>query len=330
VNTRSLNRRIRVLSVDGGGIRGIVAARILAEIERRSGKPASTLFDLMAGTSTGGILVLALAKPGTKAGVPAHSAEEILDFYNRQGRTIFSRALRHRLKTLNGIMGSRYGGRGIDRALHDFFGEARLRDALTPVLVTSYELERRAPFFFRSMRAQSDPNYDYPMKVVARCTSAAPTYFAPQKIATGGSSDYYALIDGGIFANNPTACAYVEAKTEYEKAEDFTVVSIGTGTLEQPILFDRAKSWGIAQWARPLLGTVFGGIDSTVDYQLRHLLRDRADGTSRYFRLQSRLQQGNEGMDTVDAGNLRHLRLCAEAMIRENSATIDEICQQLV
>lgn len=174
--------------------------------------------------------------------------------------------------------------------------------------MTSYELERRAPFFFRSMRAKCNENYDYAMKTVARCTSAAPTYFPPEKVAARGSSDYYALVDGGLFANNPTACAYVEAKTAYGNSEDFTVVSIGTGTLDQPILFDRAKTWGIAQWARPILGTVLDGIESTVDYQLRHLLLDRDNGTHRYFRIQTKLQPTNSGLDTVNPSNLRQLR----------------------
>src|SRR5665809_42463 len=119
----------RVLSIDGGGIRGLIPAKLLAEIERRTEKPVSELFDLTAGTSTGGILTLALAMPAE--GVPAWSAQELIGLYEREGPHIFSRSLRHRIRSADGLLDERYPADGLERALDTYFGTARLSEALT-------------------------------------------------------------------------------------------------------------------------------------------------------------------------------------------------------
>jgi uncharacterized protein len=202
----------KVLSIDGGGIRGIIPAMVLGEIEDRTGKPASELFDLIAGTSTGGILALGLAKPTVGSNKPQYKAEELAELYEKEGGRIFSRSVWHRTRALGSTLEEKYPSEGIEGVLDEYFGETRLQDALTNVLVAAYEIERRIPWFFRSERAKERIDYDFPMKQVARATSAAPTYFEPVKIGAEGSSDYYALIDGGVFANNPALCAYVEAR----------------------------------------------------------------------------------------------------------------------
>src|SRR5690348_4348734 len=134
---------IRVLSIDGGGVRGIVPAALLAEIERRTRKPISALFDLLAGTSTGGILVLGATKPQTGSNAPAHGAEELVEFYEQLGPKIFSRPLPHRLTSGDGLVRSRYPDGPIESVLADFFGESRLKEAIAPVFIPSYELGRR-------------------------------------------------------------------------------------------------------------------------------------------------------------------------------------------
>jgi patatin-like phospholipase/acyl hydrolase len=322
-------KRVRVLSIDGGGIRGILPAGLLAEVERRAGKPVSALFDLLAGTSTGGILVLALAQPDASGGRPAHPASEVVDFYNRLGSTIFSRPLWHRLASAEGLLRSRYPDGPIESVLAQFFGDSRLKDAVAPVFVPSYELERRTPFFFRSTMAQTRADYDFPMHSVARSTSAAPTYFPPEQIGTPGTERNYVLVDGGVFANNPGACAFVEAKVQFPAATDFTVVSLGTGAVKEPPLMKSAGDWGAAQWVRPILDTVLDGVSSTVDYQLSQLLPNRQDGTERYFRIQPVLPAANHAMDNAEKDNLDALNAIAAQTIKERSKDIDAICNQL-
>ena len=326
---RAEKKNIRVLSIDGGGIRGIVPAVLLTEIERRAGKPISRLFDLMAGTSTGGILVLALTKPESGANGAAHKAEEMVEFYERLGPKIFSRPLLHRLTSGDGLVRSRYSDGPIESVLADFFGDVRLKQAIAPVFIPSYELGRRTPFFFRSVMARRDPGYDYPMHTVARSTSAAPTYFPPEAIPVTGTNEKYVLIDGGVFANNPAACALVEAKVQFPNASDFTVVSLGTGAAEEKPLMTRAGDWGIARWARPILDTVLDGVSSTVDYQLAQLLPPYQDGTERYFRIQPTIGAGNQAMDNAERSNLQELKAIATKTIQEKSRQIDDLCARV-
>lgn len=320
---------IRVLSIDGGGIRGIIPAMVLAEIEKRTKKPISELFELITGTSTGGILALGLTKPDDR-GRPQYAAEELISLYEKEGATIFSRSPWHKLYSLGNLAEEKYPSDGIEKALEDYFGQGRLQDALTETLITSYDIERRLPFFFRSRRAKEDRNYDFPMKQVARATSAAPTYFEPAKINSEDSSGYYALVDGGVFANNPAMCAYAEVRNTRPSVGDLLLVSLGTGELTRSLPYEEVKGWGLALWAQPILSVVFEGVSDTVDYQLRQLLPTASDGTERYYRFQTRLNEGNDDLDDASRTNLRVLRLLAEAIIRDNDRELDVLCDQLV
>lgn len=328
-SNRAKKNKIRVLSIDGGGIRGIIPATLLAEIERRTNKPVSALFDLLAGTSTGGILVLGLAKPKNGNESPAYCAQELVEFYERLGPKIFSRPIAHRLMSGDGLLRSRYADGPIEAVLAEFFGETRLKEAVAPVFVPSYELGRRTPFFFRSMMAARNPDYDYPMHIVARSTSAAPTYFPPEAIPITGTNEQYVLIDGGVFANNPAACALVEAKVQFPAAADFTVVSLGTGAAPEKPLMTNACDWGVARWARPILDTVLDGVSSTVDYQLAQLLTPQQDGTERYFRIQPAIAEQNQALDNADSRNLQQLKAVAAKTIREQSLELDKLCAQV-
>ncbi|MGE5415951.1 MAG: CBASS cGAMP-activated phospholipase [Acidobacteriota bacterium] len=319
---------INVLSIDGGGIRGIIPARILQEIEKRTKKPIAELFHLIAGTSTGGILALGLTKAGPN-GRPQYPAEKLLEMYETEGAQIFSRSLWHRVTAIGSLIEEKYPSDGIETVLDEYFKQARLKDALTNVLITSYEIERRNPFFFKSRKAKMGADSDFLVKHVARATSAAPTYFEPAQIKNG-KNDYWALVDGGVFANNPAMCAYVEAKKNYPDADDILVVSLGTGSLTRPLPYEEATGWGMAQWAQPLLSVMFDGVSETVDYQLGQLLPNSSDGQARYYRFQVRLDEGDDDMDNTTKTNLRVLRLLADGLIRDNSNNIDVLCGQLL
>ena len=240
---------IKVLCIDGGGIRGIIPAMILAEIEKRTQKPISELFDLIAGTSTGGILALGLTKPNDQR-KPQYTAKDLIALYETDGERIFSRSIWYKIQSGASFVGKKYPSDGIEKVLDHYFEDARLRDALTDVFITSYDIERRSPFFFQSRNAKLNRSYDFKMKQVARATTAAPTYFEPFKLERD-ASDYDALIDGGVFANNPTLCGFVEAKSTHPGTDNFLVVSLGTGEMTRRFLYDETKGWGLAQWRNP-------------------------------------------------------------------------------
>ena len=320
---------VKVLSIDGGGIRGILPAMVLSELEERTGRQVSTLFDLVAGTSTGGILALALTKP-SESGTPAYSAADLVKLYEDQGPRIFSRSVWHEIRSVGSLLADKYPAAGIEEVLDKYFGDTRLKDALTSVMVTSYDLEARRPMFFKSWLAKRDPASDFPMKAVARATSAAPTYFPPAKVDTAGPAGYYALIDGGVFANNPAVCAYAEARILNRGRNDFLLLSLGTGSHTRTIPYDKAKDWGVAEWAQPILSVVLDGVSTAADYQLRELLPPR-DGTQRFFRFQTQLSMGSDDLDDASRTNIHALKiLAAEQLIENNDALLKSLCGLLV
>ncbi len=320
-------RLIKVLSIDGGGMRGIIPALVLAEIERRTRRPVSSLFDLIAGTSTGGIMALLLTKPN-RHGAPRYTARQVIRMYEMEGTRIFPRSVWRRLHTVGRLVDERYPSDGIEAVLSRHLGSARLKDALADVLITSYEIERRIPWFFRSRRARERQDYDFPMREVGRATSAAPTYFAPSRLSARAAAGSYALIDGGVFANNPAMCALVEAKTTYRRADEILLVSLGTGELSRRFPYERATGWRLKQWAQPLLNVVFHGISATVDYQVRQLLLPRR-GIDRYYRFQPKLDPAYDSVDDASQSNLRGLKLLAEEMMRERQAKLEMLCRLL-
>lgn len=319
---------VKILSIDGGGIRGIIPAVLLAEIEKRAARPTAGLFDLIAGTSTGGILALGLTIPKTPA-AELYTAESLIDMYQREGCRIFSRSVLRKLFACDNLTWKKYSSKGIAKVLQEYFGESRLSDAVTDVLITSYEIERRFPFFFKSTNARARPDYDFLARDIARATAAAPSYFEPMKLLTGTIAHHYTLIDGGVFANNPAACALVEARTTRPDAGAYLIVSLGTGTLMRNLPLSIAKYWGAARWAKPLLDIVFDGVSSTVDYQLRQLVPETPNEPKLYYRFQVELNGQNHALDNASPQNITALKTLAYDLIERNSAEIDDLCEKL-
>ena len=319
---------VKILSIDGGGIRGIIPAMLLARLESLTGRPVSRLFDLVAGTSTGGILALGLTIPKS-GGASASSAQSLVEMYELQGCRIFSRSLWRRFAACDNLAYEKYSSFGIEAVLKDYFGDGRLRDAATDVLITSYEIGRSFPFFFKSSNARRRPDYDFAARDVARATCAAPTYFSPMKLPSRTNSDYYTLIDGGVFANNPAACALVEARTTHPDAADFLVVSLGTGSLNHSLSYEATKNWGMLKWAVPLLNVVFDGISSTVDYQLRQLLPGQAGDSKRYYRFQTTLDAHQHSLDNTSRANITALKGLANELIEQESESLENLSRKL-
>jgi predicted acylesterase/phospholipase RssA len=330
-------RTYSVLAIDGGGIRGVIPAAVLQEIEHRTGRRIAELFDLVAGTSTGGIIALGLTKPNGR-GEPEFSAEDLVDLYCDHGSEIFRAPLLRRVRNIGGLVGVRYPAEQIEAVLADRFADTMLSEALTEVVVPAYDLSTPGPFYFKRRYPREEPKWDVPMALVARATSAAPTYFDPARLPPFDGEAAHALVDGGVFANNPVVSAYAEALDLWQDDVEIRVVSIGTGKPPQtlsdsdgiPVPYDQARSWGVARWARPVLHVVFDGVEKTADWQLRRLCRHLDDGTPRYQRLQSALPTASHALDDASPRNVKRLLDDATTLIREHDAALDELCAALL
>jgi predicted acylesterase/phospholipase RssA len=290
---------VKVLAIDGGGIRGLIPALVLAEIERRTGRPVASLFDLVAGTSTGAILACALTRPDPM------TAARAAELYEQEGPQIFDRSLVKEVTSLGGLIDERYDSRGLVASLRRHLGDTRLAQATARLLVTAYDLEARDALLL----TRDD---DMTMADAAHASSAAPTYFEPVRV--GGRT----LIDGGVFATNPAMLAYAETGGSLD-----VLASLGTGEHVRPLPFDRVKDWGQLEWGRPILDVVFDGSADAVDRELSSLI----DG--RYIRLQTRLDEASEALDDATPENLAALRREAERLIARRDADIDRLCARL-
>ena len=312
---------MKILSIDGGGVRGIIPGMVIAEIESRTGKPVSELFDLISGTSAGGHLALALSLPAEN-GKPRWSAAALADFYGPAYGKIFDSSRFKMLDVIKGLAHERYSSNGIEGVLEELFGEAMLSDALTEVLITAYEVERAEPHFFTRHDARTDPRNDHFMRFVARATSAAPTYFEPA--ARLESPDKLTFIDGGVFANNPTMCAFAHAQSLGFDEDDMTIVSLGTGAVSRSLQFEEVREWGLASWARPIIDISAHAGNHAIDWQMTHILRPE-----NYFRLTPSLASGRTSLDDARPETISALEAIAKNLIEENSATIDVLCESI-
>ena len=310
---------IKILSIDGGGIRGILPAVILGAIADRVGGDLAAHFDLIAGTSTGGIIAVGIGT-ACNQGKP-YTPAELLGLYVQNGSQIFRK---NWFTSETELVHPKYSPDSLEKVLATFFADTSLSAALTPLLISSYDLQGQIPFFFKSHRIAADPGYDWKVAEAARATSAAPTYFPPLHLVRGNED--YALVDGGVYVNNPAMAAYSEARNLYPQATDFVVVAVGTGDRQDNISYAAAKEWGLIGWAKQLVPVFMDSVSEAVDYQLRSM-----PGCT-YYRLQiSHLQGAESDMDNVTADNLNNLQETAKEYVAlpATQAMLDEIAQQL-
>ncbi|MEG3922503.1 patatin-like phospholipase family protein [Microcoleus sp. POL10_C6] len=340
----------RILSIDGGGIRGIIPAIVLNYIEERTGKRIATMFDFIAGTSTGGILALGLTKKNSDSSInrePEYTAAELVNFYRKYGGKIFNQNIP---LDFDDLLQPRHKPQGRQEVLKDLLGEAKIEDALREIFIPSYDIELRVPIFFTSNPdAEEIKSFDsrkvctgFKMWEAAMATSAAPTFFPPYKLDTGHHTDegYYALVDGGILANNPASLAIMEAMISYKKKtreelhrKDTLVVSLGTGSLTKKYKYRDAKNWGQIKWALPLLNVFLDGQSESVAYQLNQLMVTKADqeNNRNYYRFQLPLSSdnGHDKIDNASPSNIDHLEERAEKLIEHSKKDLDELCKLL-
>jgi len=302
---------MRVLAIDGGGIRGIIPALVLTELERRAGRRVFELFDLIAGTSTGGILACALSAPRPMP------ARRLVALYEEEGPEIFELSLAQRIRSAGGLLDEKYDSAALDSALVRFLSDKRLSETRPDLMVPSYDTAAPGPYFFKTTKARVDREDDFPLSVVARATSAAPTYFEPLEVGERS------LIDGGVFALNPGMSAFAEVIGQ-SAVGDIVLVSLGTGEQTRKRPFDEVKDWGLVEWGRPLIEVVFDGSSDAVDYQLRQVLP-----SDRYWRLQVQLTAASDAIDDASADNLRRLRRHAEELVVAHDAELDAIVAAL-
>ena len=233
----SQNLPFKILSIDGGGIKGLYSALVLAHLEEEFGVKLVDYFDMICGTSTGGLIALGLAS--------GKSARELATFYEQEGPTIFSNQnwLASVFKFLTStprqaLLGGKYGHKRLEAAIEKVLGaDTRMSEAQALLCIPSFNLMKGYPRVFKFPHKEGNIHTSkYGRMVdVALATTAAPTYFPIAAI----DGSYY--VDGGVWANNPTLCGVLEAlryfvgpgktlhgRNEGKEFSNYAILSVGS------------------------------------------------------------------------------------------------------
>lgn len=329
-------KKYKILSIDGGGIRGILPAMILQEMEKRLrerlGKPTARIadyFDMIAGTSAGGMLACSMLYKHDGKKMDCSKAVEL---FESGGPIIFKKTCFNQIRR---VFDSMYPAKNIESVLAEIFGDSQLSESDMEGLITAYDITNREAVLFDTDSAKRDPNRDYRLADIARATSAAPTYFPVAEVASMGGTKK-CLVDGGIYANDPSLCAIIEAKkkiwSETERApkiHDMYVVSIGTGRVSKSYLYDKAKGWGLVSWALPVIDILQSSGAEVISYQVGKLF-EAEECQDQYVRLTPEIGDASDQMDDGSLKNIQALKESALNYIQTHSAELDKVIDDLI
>jgi len=287
----------KILSIDGGGLRGVVPLTILKHVEELTGKPIWQSFDLIAGTSTGGLLASALTIPKSPGIREAkYTLNDILNVYLNRGQEIFpprKTKLGEWLEAVDDTLHPKFKADGIAKVFGDVCGDARIKDSLTDIMICTYDLTNNLPLFFKSRLGKCSQEQNVSIYDACRATSAGPTYLPAYEFnyPNGKEKSNRLCIDGGVYVNNPAMAALSEfskhhAEYGYGTADkdidynDVFVLSVGTGTYAGQITPAQAKSKGEIFWATRITDVMMRGVNRTTDYEMNEMME-----TGNYLRL---------------------------------------------
>ncbi|KAF8650892.1 hypothetical protein HU200_063805 [Digitaria exilis] len=352
-----LGKKITVLSIDGGGIRGLIPSVIITflekELQKLNGADAriADYFDLIAGTSTGGLITVMLATPKKGTNRPI-TAEKIKKFYLKNGPKIFSPKRRDEYGPLGRFcnfleflwVGPKYDGKYLHKKINDLTGKRTLANTLTKIFLPAFDVSSLNPMFFSSYKNKREVKPK--LSDVCIATSAAPTYFPPhgfdEYYPSGRHRVAYHLIDGGVATNNPTMLAISRVAREVVRKnpdfhpdvdyKSFVVISIGTGSARQRGAYNTkdCARWGALDWIYnrrsgeyPLFDMLSQASAYMVERNVAFLFQSHGCGKN-YLRIQPRFRKGEKlSMDDASKENMNKLINVAEVLLKEPVARMN-------
>lgn len=329
---------IRILSIDGGGMRGIIPAMILQQLDhliaqrlderKHKPQPLVKFFDVVAGTSTGAIIAAALAGCKGADRRPLASPNELINFYLEDAARVFA----GRWRTLKGLLRPKFriGQTKLKQRFAEICCDARLADAAANLIIPAFE--GNGAYLFRggpSWPAGSQP--DFYLRDVLLATTAAPYLFPPVRITAIGQQETRDFIDGGLFANNPAMHAYLEARELFGSRREILLLSLGTGNDFHPIDYHTAYRWGGLQLLNPLKGlpliqAMMQGQSHDTHRNLQRLIPDQHS----YIQLDLHSPMPLPSFDDASPAAVQSLRAVADKLIAQNSELLVGLSHRLV
>lgn len=325
-------KTIKILSIDGGGIRGYIPALILeklsALLDQESGNGhLFSAFDIIAGTSSGSLTALGIAAPDRKkenggyGNKPGYTMTDIVNIYETCRTDIFPERPLEGLGKVKQIFHEKYDSSGLEKVLEGLFGERTMKDCLTNVLIASFDILSNKPVIISN-------DDDFYMKDVSRGSSAAPTFFEPAVIESISKKKKYCMIDGAMSANNPAMFAYIKARIKFPGADKFIIFSIGTGQSRSFYNYEQIKNWGFVDWILPTNGTPIYSIMSRAQEGCVTMQLSNIPGVE-YYRINPFLEGESLKIDNVSFENMKKLKAAAERVIDENKDLLKKLAIDL-
>lgn len=330
----------RILSIDGGGIRGIIPGMLMVALEKKiqqaTGNTEAHItdyFDFFAGTSTGGILLSILLCPDdTDPKKPKYSAQDALDIYIKNGTNIFSASAWRRFLSRFGLLSELYNEAILEDVLHDYFQDKKLSQLLKPCIITAYNIELRKNHLFRQQKSISHgDSRDFYIRDVCRATSAAPTYFSVAEVFSIAGTRY-PLVDGGMFAHNPSLSALLEVIKGYNtyRINDIWILSLGTGLSKTAYNYEDFKKKRAISIGPALVDIMSSSSAESTDYYLKQLFRS-VNKSSNYIRIEPRnLSSINPSMDSASPSNIQKLISLGDKLISEHEEVLNSIVAEII
>lgn len=275
-------KKFRILSIDGGGVRGIVPITILKEIEKRlNGKKIYEVFDLIAGTSTGGIIACGLT--ASLNGIsPKLTIDEVEKIYKEKSKIVFPPKtwFKEKLYKIISLKKPRFSSEGLSKLLREHFEHLKITDCLRPLFIPTYDLESNTAILFKSRHSFLTSLKNAEIYDVCRATSAAPTYFPPYEFTF--NKRQMLCIDGGIFMNNPSVGAIAEVSKHHSSPvynfaplnfDEIYLLSLGTGHYTNNIARKKVEGWGKLDWAQPIVDIMMQGVNQVTTYEAEEYLK---------------------------------------------------------
>ncbi|XVE87147.1 hypothetical protein DITRI_Ditri18aG0093100 [Diplodiscus trichospermus] len=339
---------ITILSIDGGGVRGIIPGVILdkleSELQKLDGDDVrlADYFDVIAGTSTGGLITAMLAAPNEN-GRPLFAAKDIVPFYLKNSPQIFpqmSGMLGWAAKLAKLLTGPRYNGKYLNKLIRDTLGNTKLHQNLTSVAIPTFDIKKLQPIIFSTYQVPINPNIDALLSDICIATSAAPTYFPSYYFKN--NEEEFNLIDGGIAANNPTLVAIREVTKQIMKENPdfsamdpldykrFLVISLGAGSnrSEQKYNAQMASKWGVISWLfennnTPIIDCYSEAGKDMVDYH-NSVVFQALNSEDKYLRIDDDTLSGDlASVDVATKENMENLVKVGENLLKKTVTRVN-------
>jgi patatin-like phospholipase/acyl hydrolase/TPR repeat protein len=255
---------IRILAIDGGGVRGAIPAAMLQTLEEKLNAKISQkypgqkiyisqLVDIIAGTSAGGIIALGLAVPNRRTG-ELNEAKEVVKLFTEEGKTIFPDVGYY--GWVRNFVRPRFSSLPLEKILERRFENAWLKEVYPRVIIPSHEVKLGQYYLFDSKKARNSELDNFRVRDVALSTASAPVYFRPAAVFNEKNNEHW-FIDGGLYANDPTRVAFKVAKKLNPDA-DIVILSLGTGNASNSTDYSSSRNWGVIGWVEKVIDILMG------------------------------------------------------------------------